>query len=130
MGVEGEKLETVEKKKRKVASPHGQQLLGKSAIIPESPSILQLGGNNAFQLFQAAKSYDKYSQLQILTASSDSICKYTALNLNCGFPSPAVLGKKRFGEALMKGPAHMTKIIRAIHDGVGGRLQVMVKCCI
>ena len=78
--------------------------------------------------FRAAKTYHEYSQLQLLTASSHSRLEYTALNLNCGYPSPAVSGKKRFGAALMKDPAHVTKLVRAIHDGIGGRLPVTVKC--
>eukprot|EP00571_Detonula_confervacea_P011658 CAMPEP_0172312418 /NCGR_PEP_ID=MMETSP1058-20130122/17453_1 /TAXON_ID=83371 /ORGANISM="Detonula confervacea, Strain CCMP 353" /LENGTH=555 /DNA_ID=CAMNT_0013025865 /DNA_START=228 /DNA_END=1895 /DNA_ORIENTATION=- len=115
--------------KRNIASPHVQQLLGQSATQPEGPSVLQLGGNDASQLFQSAKTYHEYSQLQLSNASlSHSRCEYTALNLNCGCPSPAVSGKKRFGAALMKDPAHVTKLVRAIHDGVDGRLPVTVKC--
>ena len=39
-----------------------QQLLGQSATIPEGPSVLQLGGNDAQQLFNCAKIYDEFSQ--------------------------------------------------------------------
>lgn len=97
-----------------------QQLLGQSAAIPEGPSVLQLGGNDASQLYEAANVYHKYSGVHS--------CEYTALNLNCGCPSPSVSGKKRFGAALMKDPAHVARLVRAMHDGVDGRLPITVKC--
>ena len=96
-----------------------KQLLGQSAIIPEGPSVLQLGGNDALQLYNCAKIYDEYSHNNF---------RYTALNLNCGCPSPSVSGKKCFGAALMKDPKHVTKLVRAIHDGVEGKIPVTVKC--
>lgn len=99
-----------------------KQLLGQSAIIPEGPSVLQLGGNDASQLYNCAKIYHEYSQ------KVSNKCEYTALNLNCGCPSPSVSGKKCFGAALMKDPKHVTKLVRAIHDGVEGRMPVTVKC--
>lgn len=99
-----------------------KQLLGQSAIIPEGPSVLQLGGNDAQQLYNCAKIYDGYSQ------NDQNNAAYTALNLNCGCPSPSVSGKKCFGAALMKDPKHVTKLVRAMHDGVEGKIPVTVKC--
>jgi tRNA-dihydrouridine synthase A len=99
-----------------------KQLLGQSAIIPEGPSVLQLGGNDASQLYNCAKIYHDYSQ------KFSNICDYTALNLNCGCPSPSVSGKRCFGAALMKDARHVTKVVRAMHDGVEGKIPVTVKC--
>ncbi|KAL7542649.1 hypothetical protein ACHAXR_011954 [Thalassiosira sp. AJA248-18] len=99
-----------------------KQLLGQSDIIPEGPSVLQLGGNDVSQLYNSAKIYHEYSQ------KSSGCCEYTALNLNCGCPSPAISGKKCFGAALMRDPAHVAKLIRAMHDGVEGALPIAVKC--
>jgi len=97
-----------------------QHLLGQSSIIPEGPSVLQLGGNDATQLYNCAKLYHEYSQR--------NTCEYTAININCGCPSPSVSGKRCFGAALMKDPKHVNKLIRAIYDGVDGTLPVTVKC--
>jgi len=94
-------------------------LFGQSATIPEGPSVLQLGGNDASQLYNCAKIYHDYSQRN---------CEYTAINLNCGCPSPSVSGKRCFGAALMRDPKHVSKLIRAINDGVESTLPVSVKC--
>ena len=40
------------------------QLLGRSATIPEGPSVLQLGGNDISQLYNSAKVYHAYSKNQ------------------------------------------------------------------
>ena len=40
------------------------QLLGQSVIIPEGPSVLQLGGNDISQLYNSAKLYNAYSKNQ------------------------------------------------------------------
>ena len=116
-----ELLDVVDARPRNSHSNHHvQQFLGQSAIIPEGPSVLQLGGNDASQLSQAAKIYHEYSQ--------KNECKYISLNLNCGCPSPAVAGKKCFGAALMKDSSHVVNLVRAIHDGAEGTLPVTVKC--
>ena len=99
-----------------------QHLLGQSSAIPEGPSVLQLGGNDATQLYNCAKIYHDYSQRNTNT------CEYTAINLNCGCPSPSVSGKRCFGAALMKDPKHVSKLVRAIHDGAERTLPVTVKC--
>ena len=99
------------------------ELLGQSSIIPEGPSVLQLGGNDVEQLYNCAKIYHDYSK-----TTKSKRCEYTALNLNCGCPSPSVSGKKCFGAALMRDPNHVAKIVRAMHDGVEGELPITVKC--
>ena len=99
-----------------------KQLLGQSATIPEGPSVLQLGGNDAAQLYNCSKIYHEYSQ------KDNHKCEYTALNLNCGCPSPSVSGKKCFGAALMKDPKHVAKLVRAMDDGVEGKIPCTVKC--
>ncbi len=99
-----------------------KQLLGQSANIPEGPSVLQLGGNDAPQLYNCAKIYSDFSQ------KVNHNCEYIALNLNCGCPSPSVSGKRCFGAALMKDPKHVTKLVRAMHDGAEGNIPITVKC--
>ena len=99
-----------------------QHLLGQSSIIQEGPSVLQLGGNDSSQLYNCAKLYHEYSQRNTNTF------EYTAINLNCGCPSPSVSGKRCFGAALMKDPKHVNKLVRAINDGVEGTLPISVKC--
>lgn len=99
-----------------------KQLLGQSATIPEGPSVLQLGGNDAPQLYNCAKIYSDFSQ------KVNHNCEYIALNLNCGCPSPSVSGKRCFGAALMKDPKHVTKLVRAMHDGAEGKIPITVKC--
>lgn len=99
-----------------------KQLLGQSAIIPEGPSVLQLGGNDPSQIYNAAEIYHEYY------CQKSNTCEYTALNLNCGCPSRAVSGNKCFGAALMRDPAHVTKLTRAMRDGVEGMLPITVKC--
>ena len=99
-----------------------KELLGQSRIIPAGPSILQFGGNDASQLHDCAKIYHEFSQ------TVDNKSEYTALNLNCGCPSASVSRKKCFGAALMKDPAHVTKLVRAMHDGVDGKVAISVKC--
>mmetsp|Transcript_24603 Transcript_24603/g.40590 ORF Transcript_24603/g.40590 Transcript_24603/m.40590 type:complete len:569 (-) Transcript_24603:211-1917(-) len=94
----------------------------KRATIPEGPSVLQLGGNDAPQLYNCAKIYSKLSQ------KVNHNCEYIALNLNCGCPSPSVSGKRCFGAALMKDPKHVTKLVRAMHDGAEGKIPITVKC--
>ena len=107
------------------------QLLGQSSIIPEGPSVLQLGGNDVSQLYNSAKIYHTYSQNQKKRSNANNnnaCCEYTALNLNCGCPSPSVSGKKCFGAALMRDATHVTKLVRAMHDGVHGELPITLKC--
>jgi tRNA-dihydrouridine synthase A len=55
-------------------------------------------------------------------------CDYTAINLNCGCPSPKVAGKGCFGAALMDEPRLVSQLTKAMHDGCDGKLPVTVKC--
>ena len=88
--------------------------------VPEGPSVLQFGGNDASQLLQAANLYDKVSR--------GNKIKYTSLNLNFGCPIPAVSGEKCFGAALMRDTSHVAKLVREMNDGVEGKLPISVKC--
>jgi tRNA-dihydrouridine synthase A len=55
-------------------------------------------------------------------------CDYTALNLNCGCPSPKVAGKGCFGAALMSDPILVRQLASAMRDGCGGTMPITVKC--
>lgn len=98
-----------------------RRYLSQGLVEPlEGPSVLQLGGSDPEQLFEAAET--------VIDLSNRGHCDYTAINLNCGCPSPKVAGKGCFGAALMDDPHLVADITRAIHDGTGGRLPVTVKC--
>ena len=90
----------------------------------EGPSVLQLGGSDPQQLFEAARTVMDLTDRD----GSGRVCDYTAVNLNCGCPSPKVAGKGCFGAALMDEPELVGELARAIHDGCDGRLPVTVKC--
>ena len=53
---------------------------------------------------------------------------YTAINLNCGCPSPKVANKGCFGAALMSNPNHVAQLTKALHDGCDGTMPISVKC--
>jgi tRNA-dihydrouridine synthase A len=53
---------------------------------------------------------------------------YTAINLNCGCPSPKVANKGCFGAALMSNPNHVAQLTKALHDGAQGSMPITVKC--
>jgi tRNA-dihydrouridine synthase A len=53
---------------------------------------------------------------------------YTAINLNCGCPSPKVANKGCFGAALMSNPNHVAQLTKALHDGTQGTMPITVKC--
>jgi tRNA-dihydrouridine synthase A len=87
----------------------------------EGPSVLQLGGSDPQSLYEAS-----------LAAAEMKVrggrCDYTALNLNCGCPSPKVAGKGCFGAALMEDASLVADLTTAMHAGSGGQLPVTVKC--
>lgn len=87
---------------------------------PEGPSVLQLGGSDPQQLREAAQT--------VMEMTERGWCDYTAINLNCGCPSPKVAGKGCFGAALMDDPKLVTELSNALHDGCDGNLPVTVKC--
>jgi len=99
-----------------------KRYLGQGQIEPlEGPSVLQLGGSDPQQLYAAA-------QVAMDLTDRGGVCDYTAINLNCGCPSPKVAGKGCFGAALMEDPSLVADLTRAVHDGCAGRLPVTVKC--
>jgi len=99
-----------------------QRFLVQSSLLSEGPSVLQLGGSDPDQCFQAAQSaYD-------MSRRDDRACDYTAINLNCGCPSPKVAGKGCFGAALMEDPDLVASLTHAIHEGYNGEMPVSVKC--
>ena len=98
-----------------------RRFLGQGSVPPlEGPSVLQLGGSDADDLRGAAKC--------VMEMTERGYCDYTALNLNCGCPSPKVAGKGCFGAALMEDPTLVRDLTRAMHEGCGGALPVTVKC--
>jgi tRNA-dihydrouridine synthase A len=97
-----------------------QRYLAQGRVMPEGPSVLQLGGSDPEQMFQAAQT--------VLDMTARGHCDYTAINLNCGCPSPKVAGKGCFGAALMDEPRLVAELTKALHEGTEGRLPVTVKC--
>jgi len=100
-----------------------RRFLAQSGIhVPpgEGASVLQLGGSDPQQLYQAAQTVAEMSQR--------GHCDYTALNLNCGCPSPKVAGKGCFGAALMDDPGLVAQLTTALHEGSQGKLPITVKC--
>jgi len=98
-----------------------RRFLGQGAVVPlEGPSVLQLGGSDPDVMAGATKT--------VMELTDRGYCDYTALNLNCGCPSPKVAGKGCFGAALMDDPKLVRELTTAMHDGSGGKLPVTVKC--
>lgn len=98
-----------------------RRYLQQGVVAPlEGPSVLQLGGSEPQQMFEAAET--------VMDLTARGHCDYTAINLNCGCPSPKVAGKGCFGAALMDEPALVSELTRALHDGTGGRMPITVKC--
>lgn len=86
----------------------------------EGASVLQLGGSDTQQMMEAAQT--------VMDLTARGHCDYTAINLNCGCPSPKVAGKGCFGAALMDEPALVAELTRALHEGSDGQLPITVKC--
>ena len=98
-----------------------RRFLGQGGIAPlEGPSVLQLGGSDPEIMAGATKA--------VMELTDQGYCDYTALNLNCGCPSPKVAGKGCFGAALMDDAKLVRDLTTAMHDGSGGKLPVTVKC--
>lgn len=99
-----------------------RRALGQGQVEPlEGPCVLQLGGSDPQQMYEAARTVTSLSQ-------RPGFCDYTAINLNCGCPSPKVAGKGCFGAALMEDPKLVADLTKALHDGCDGKLPVTVKC--
>ena len=97
-----------------------RRYLGQSAIMREGPSVLQLGGSDPKQLEEACQT--------LLQLSQRGYCDYTAVNLNCGCPSPKVAGKGCFGAALMEEPELVKDLVIGMHNGCDGNIPITVKC--
>lgn len=83
----------------------------------EGASVLQLGGSDPEAL-----------RIAVQTISEIPALNYTAVNLNCGCPSPKVAGRGCFGAALMNDPDRVASIVTAMSDASDGLLPVTVKC--
>lgn len=99
-----------------------RRYLGQAVLVPpeEGGCVLQLGGSDPDQMFQAAQS--------VMDMTERGLCDYTAININCGCPSPKVAGKGCFGAALMDEPEVVADLADSLHQGCGGRLPITVKC--
>jgi tRNA-dihydrouridine synthase A len=98
-----------------------RRYLQQGVIEPlEGPSVLQLGGSDPQQMMEAAQT--------VMDLTARGHCDYTAINLNCGCPSPKVAGKGCFGAALMDDPSLVAELTRALHEGSDGQLPITVKC--
>jgi tRNA-dihydrouridine synthase A len=98
-----------------------RRYLSQGQVEPlEGASVLQLGGSDPKQMFEAAET--------VMDMTKRGWCDYTAINLNCGCPSPKVAGKGCFGAALMDDPMLVAQLTRALHDGCDGKMPITVKC--
>lgn len=98
-----------------------QRYLSQGHIEPlEGPSVLQVGGSEPDQMLTAGRT--------LMEMTDRGVCDYTAINLNCGCPSPKVAGKGCFGAALMEDPKLVAELTQALHDGCEGKLPITVKC--
>lgn len=98
---------------------HIRRYLAQSSVSSEGPSVLQLGGSDPQQLFRAS---------EIIALSNSDYSDYTAINLNCGCPSPKVATKGCFGAALMHQPTLVRDLCTAMYEGAQRTLPVTVKC--
>ena len=98
-----------------------RRCVGQGVIEPfEGPSVLQLGGADPGMLFDAVQT--------VMDMTDRGYCDYTALNLNCGCPSPKVSGKGGFGASLMEDAKLVSELTKAMYDGADGKLPISVKC--
>lgn len=98
-----------------------RRYLGQGTVAPlEGPSVLQLGGSDPQQLHDAVQT--------VMDMTDRGWCDYSAVNLNCGCPSPKVAGKGCFGAALMDEPKLVSELTKAMHDGCDGKLPINLKC--
>lgn len=98
-----------------------QRFLNQGRVQPlEGPSVLQLGGSDPATLYEATQT--------VMDMTNRGHCDYTALNLNCGCPSPKVAGKGCFGAALMDDPKLVSELATAMHEGCDRKIPVSVKC--
>ena len=75
----------------------------------EGPSVLQLGGSDPQQLYEATQT--------VLDLTERGHCDYTAINLNCGCPSNAVSGRSG-GCALMRNPSQVAECVERMSEAI------------
>ena len=91
-----------------------------SSIKQHNPTVLQLGGSDPDMLQEAT---------EIVTqVTNRGYCDYTAINLNCGCPSPKVAGKGNFGASLMNDPYLVRDIVSSMDRGTNSNIPITVKC--
>ena len=78
-----------------------------------NPIVLQLGGSDPKQMYEATKLAREYG--------------YKEININCGCPSDKVAGKGSFGAALMMDPDLVSELSNACKDGMNGKAPT-IKC--
>ncbi len=89
-------------------------------IKNHNPTVLQLGGSDPDMLQEAT---------EIVTeVTKRGYCDYTAINLNCGCPSPKVAGKGNFGASLMNDPHLVRDIVQSMDKGTNSNIPITVKC--
>ncbi|KAG7373521.1 tRNA-U16,U17-dihydrouridine synthase [Nitzschia inconspicua] len=112
---------TSEQVRRHYNDEYLRRFLRQGSMEPyEGPSVLQLGGSDPIVMKEAAET--------VMDMTQRGYCDYTAINLNCGCPSPKVAGKGCFGAALMDDPHLVAKLTQALHDGCDEKLPISVKC--
>jgi tRNA-dihydrouridine synthase A len=89
-------------------------------IKRHNPTVLQLGGSDPDMLQEATSI--------VTEVTNRGYCDYTAINLNCGCPSPKVAGKGNFGASLMNDPKLVRDIVTAMDKGTDSNTPITVKC--
>ena len=97
-----------------------RRFMGQGHAASEGPSVLQLGGSDPQVLEEACQT--------LMQLTDRGYCDYTAVNLNCGCPSPKVAGKGCFGAALMEEPELVRDLVMGMHNGCQGEIPITVKC--
>lgn len=96
-----------------------RRFLSQGQMANEGASVLQLGGSDPTHLGIASSK---------VAMDMEGRWDYTAINLNCGCPSPKVAGKGCFGAALMKEPTLVRDLTRAMYEGSAKKMPITVKC--
>ena len=96
-----------------------RRFLSQGQMASEGASVLQLGGSDPDQLRIASS---------MVALDEANRWDYTAINLNCGCPSPKVSGKGNFGAALMKDASLVRDITTAMYEGSNQKCPITVKC--
>jgi len=98
-----------------------RRFLGQGQIDPlDDACVLQLGGCCTEMMSEACTA--------VMELTSRGYCDYTAINLNCGCPSPKVAGKGCFGAALMDDATLVKNVVKSMSEGCNNALPITVKC--